>query len=1587
LFTLRCDVAPQSVGVEYRQVDTTAPLGGIDLGAFVPADVRATIAAAGLRAPRERRGAVLEADVSGFTPLTERLARDHGPRRGAEEVAALLNSIYGALVAEADAAGGTVVEFVGDALLCCFDNDDGTRALRCGVRMQDAIAVLRAPGADVPAVTVAVATGVFHRFSVGDPAVRLLEVLAGPAVDALIAVAPFAAPGEVVVATATARRLGPRVAVADWRASGAVHYAVVERVPDADDGRPADAPTIDSASARPWLPATVFDRLQAGGEALLGELRSVVALFARFEGVAYGEPVAGKQLDAYVCFAQAAIEGYGGALLSLAVDAKGSYLCAGFGAPIAHDDDALRAAAAALELRSFRSTRPELVTVFTAAVGLAAGRMYAGTYGGPTRRTFGLQGEKVNLAARLMQAADGRRILVEEPLARRLEQRFALCAPATLAVKGRASRVAVRELAGPATMRPAAAPAPELVDRGSERTRLQELVDRLVDERGTAVVLEGEPGIGKSRLAAHLAELARTAGARVLTGAGDPIERGAPYHGWRSIFGDGLGLDAHAGDPARQRAHALSRLGMLTGAPGAGGDDNDGRADLTPLLSAVAELELPDSPESGALAGAARGEATRDLLAGTLAALAGEHPTLVMLEDAHWLDSASLALALRLASAPGLLLLVMTTRPIAESAPPEVARIAALPNCVHVRIGPLPAADAGELAARAVGGRMPASAVALIEGKSGGNPLFARELAFTLRDRGLLERGASIAPLESPASVEAVIAGRVDRIPGEAQAVLKVASVLGQSFSAQALRAVAGRAVGAELELLERLDLLGAGADGLAFRHALIRDVVYERLLRTQRRELHRRTAEFLETEGSRQATPAALAHHWDCAGMPARAAAYFGTAGEQALRAGAARECADALERALQLTAGEGPGGRRARWTFNLSQAHYRLGSVSRSIAAGAAAIAALDRPVPARTGGTVAAVLREAGCQVRRRMLGGRSPERSDTERLAVEALFAMGEIYYAAADKPRSLYVALRSLNLAERRGPSAELAACYGAMCIISGVIGIHALARRYDALARATAAAVEDPYTTALTLQQTAWYRSSVGPHDAFCELVAEAIHRFEALAHKPRLRDALGCAGIGDLLFGRHAQAERTLTTLLAGIEPQERAIWVQWAPLFLAAVALRCGEPEEAVARLRGIEQLGAETVDQTMATLLSLAALAHWRAGREGDARRYEEAAWDAARRLGRMPTNHAELVGRAALAELALARWDAAASPAARRQARRRARRACAWLRVFARVFPVGVPTRLLYEAERQQRGGGARRARRGWRRSLAAAERLDARHEQALAHAALGDHLPASSAAGQRHRAHAAVGLRAVGAPPSLRAVSPRAATAAQAYGATAAELAALVERWRACDSPAGYFAALLTHVAVAVTAAAAHDELDDPLRALRLHDLVVARYVAACDRAASAPEAWTVAFDAAGRRRGDVITHVLLAMNAHVQVDLPVALAEALGGDGPQAFQADVERYNTLAADVVDAVLAGVAGARRGADVGMRAARTAAWERARWLAGLDTAVWPRAIAELDAAATRHAGAILRTTARHPGRPHAAQTIADLGVAGL
>ena len=1177
------------------------------LAAFVPADVRAAIACD--ENPRAvRQGSVLEADVTGFTPLTEALARRHGARRGAEEVAAMLDRVYSALIEEVDDTGGSVVEFSGDAITCCFDEDDGTAALACGLAMQQAMALMQLEHESTPAIRVSVASGSFHRFSAGDPDVRLLEVLAGPAVARLVAIAPSAGGGEVVADAATARRLGALIRAGEQRGSGAASCVVVTDVIGVREGLAREPLPLSNAAARPWLPRAVFDRLHGGGDALLGELRSVVVLFVRFGEIGDADALKRTLFEAYVRFAHDTLAELGGTLFNLAVDAKGCYLCAGFGAPVAHDDDPARAATAALALRV---SPPQAAGLAPPCIGIAGGRLYAGTYGGRSRRTFGLQGSTANLAARLMQRADPGQILVEETLAQRLDGRFELRALGELSVKGRDGHVTVRELAGRALTRPPAVAAPTLVDRVHERGRLDAIVKSLLGGDGGVVMLEGEPGIGKSRLLGELIERASARGVRVLLGAGDPIERGAPYHGWRPVFAGTLDIDA-----------------------------------------------LLESETTAELTGEARAQVTRDRLDATLGRLARAVPTLVVLEDAHWLDSASLALALRLASTPSPLLLVLSTRPVAESARPELERIAALQRCVRLTLGRLPAADALELAASAVGMRLPEGAAKLVEQKAGGNPLFARELALALRDHGLLDRvlgaagetrrAAAIVAFESPDSVEAVIAGRIDRLPSRTQTVLKVASVLGLSFSQAALRELVGAAVEEEVRLLERLELLtpttDAEVDALMFRHALIQEVVYERLLHASRVELHRRTAEYLDGPEGEGATFAARAHHWDRAGVPERAAQCHGEAGEQARRAGAGRECVDALERALELTAAEGPTARRAHWHFCIAQACYWTGEIQRSLAAGASAVAALDRAVPTHNARVAVALAGEVADQFLTRMLGRRrhALAQDDRRRLqaAIETVLAVAEVSYHGGDPLRSLYFSLRSLNLAERLGPSGELALCYGAMCIISGVVGSHRLGERYAALALDTADAAGEPYATALTKQQVAWYRVMKGPEASFTPLFDEAIDGFERLGHKPRQRDALASAGAGHLLFGRHADATLRFHELLTTLEPQEVSLWARWTPHFLGSIALRCGELDGALTRLRRAELLArGDSNDSIAFSMHAVLGLALWRAGRDADAARHERLARACAKRLGRRASFHGDLDARAALAELAL------------------------------------------------------------------------------------------------------------------------------------------------------------------------------------------------------------------------------------------------------------------------------------------------------------------------------------------------------------
>jgi class 3 adenylate cyclase len=295
------------------------------------------------------------------------------------------------------------------------------------------------------AIKVAVAAGPARRLLVGNPDIQQIEVLAGRTIDDLAIGEQLAKPGEVLVQAAIVDAAGGRLATTHMRddAASGNRFGVVtglsEPVPAAPwPDVPADA--LPAARSRSWLLPPVYQRVRDGKSEFLSELRPVAALFLSFQGIDYdADEQAGATLDAFVRWVQAVLAAHHGALLQVTIGDKGSYLYAAFGAPIAHDDDAARAVAAALDLQS---PPAELRSVTGIRIGVTYGQMRAGAYGGITQRTYGVHGDKTNLAARLMQAASAG-ILCDAAIRDAAQAQLAFEALPPITVKGKAQPVAI----------------------------------------------------------------------------------------------------------------------------------------------------------------------------------------------------------------------------------------------------------------------------------------------------------------------------------------------------------------------------------------------------------------------------------------------------------------------------------------------------------------------------------------------------------------------------------------------------------------------------------------------------------------------------------------------------------------------------------------------------------------------------------------------------------------------------------------------------------------------------------------------------------------------------------------------------------------------------------------------------------------------------------------------------------------------------------------------------------------------------------------------------------------------------------------
>jgi tetratricopeptide (TPR) repeat protein len=514
----------------------------------------------------------------------------------------------------------------------------------------------------------------------------------------------------------------------------------------------------------------------------------------------------------------------------------------------------------------------------------------------------------VNTAARLQSEARVGSVLVGPTARAQVHELFHWSDRTAVELRGKGEVVDVAEAAGPRGDAPRARRLPgrgaPLVGRDLELATALKALDRLASGAGVAVVIEGEAGIGKTRLLEALRERSRS-GAVWLDAACTSLGSSTPYAPIAQLlasWGRSLGGGGRAEDlvPAGRDA-ARAALAVLAGDP-------------TP-----AQRE-----RFAALSPAGRQLATEEAIATFVRAAARERSLVIAVEDLHWSDASSIGALERLVplSATEPIAFVLTTRTESGSGPAAaIDRFALGDDVVQIKLDALPSGADRDLVVSLIGeGALPPALFARVLDVGAGNPFFLGELVRSLIDAGALvpEEGrwilANDQRAEVPPTVDRVLLSRIDRLPDEDRDVLTAASVLGRRFSIGTLARIVELDPSAALDRLAHADLIRPEPPDLAFAHVLVQETAYGTLLRRRRSELHARAAAALAAEPGADERAAILGRHHAGAGSSEEALRWFRIAANRAEEVSALLEAIENLDEAIGIAPPEAVAELRSR-------------------------------------------------------------------------------------------------------------------------------------------------------------------------------------------------------------------------------------------------------------------------------------------------------------------------------------------------------------------------------------------------------------------------------------------------------------------------------------------------------------------------------------------------------------------------------------------------------------------------------------------------------------------------------------------------
>jgi class 3 adenylate cyclase/tetratricopeptide (TPR) repeat protein len=1380
----------------------------------------------------EMQAAILFADISGFTVLTEQLA-ERGPV-GVEMLARILNEYFGQLIDIIHDYGGDVVKFAGDAVIAIWPivPDDlsagGTgipgpisradqwqwtmRAAECAVTVRDRLSNYQVEEESLY-LKLAVSSGSITAVHVGGVFSRWEFLLAGhPLVEVGIA-NTLAKAGEILV-TPSAWRLirndslgGPvEFELKDAIAQGGLLEKLNKPSSIFASYRKIPIPAGADNSLRAYIPGAIINRLSAGQSSWIAELRRVSVLFINLPDIDQTTKLENSQSIARLI--QRAIYRYEGSINKINVDDKGITIVAALGLPpFSHEDDPARAAQAALMIRK------ELNNLHVRSyIGITTGRIFCGSVGNDTRREYTIIGNAVNLSARLMGAAGRMDRLVEKYGVPILCDRLTFDSAKEAVefeslppqqVKGRVEPV---EVFHPLELKKSIIrPKTELIGRQEEKALLANALQEFSrGEPHQTIVLQGEAGIGKSRLFEDLVRQAETLDANMFRGGGDTIEKNNPYYAWRPIFNKVFHIeDLIAKAEYSEETSNLIRNSVLTKLS----EMDPDLVRYVPLLDVMLPVQIPDNELTSAMTGEIRGGNIRELLTSLLSFEARKRPIVLVMEDLHWFDSASWALLLDVQQKVRPILLALNTRPLTDTVPVQFKQILETDHSRLIKLEAMMLDDVEALVCQRLGVKsIPPMIGRLIREKSEGHPFFAEELAYALRDSGILvienqecriySRLMNFEDLALPDTLQAAITNRIDSLAPAQQLTLKVASVIGRIFAFRALQAIHPiesdkPALREYMENLTRLSLtlIDAEAPDLAyiFKHAVTQEVAYNLMLFSQRRQLHQAVAEWIEQSNKNniESFYSLLAYHWaQAAEMPdaahghlamRKAAEYLEKAGEQAMDNYANQEAVQFYVQALdwdsKLPKPENKQAirdrqiRRARWLSRLALAHYGLGSLPDCEKHVREALLLLDSTLPKSNLQFALGLLP----QVVRQLFHWTFPSRylmpNVKERevaIEVARLYEfMTRIYFYSNETLPLIYTALRFLNEAERTGTTPELATAYSSLGVLVGFAQLHGLAEAYVNRGQAVAQKVNDPSNIITVNVVTSVYKITVGKWEEVRERAMEAKTLCEELGDYRQWGDSMDLLAESALIAGDLDYSKNVEETLLEDARRRRNPLQQCWGLFGYSAISIRRGEPAKAIPMLEEALQILDEVPNfASSVNVNAQLALAHLRLGNE------EIALAFAARVLeltaDRSPTVYSLDLGFSAVAQVYFELWEKTLQDPNRKVDANRykqlAEKAVKLLRGFRNVFPVGQPYFAYYAGWHHWLEGKHQNAVHSWQTGLAAAKKYRTLYEEGLLHAKLGATLEGSPDEQKEHLKCAAEIFEKMDAVNELKAIT-------------------------------------------------------------------------------------------------------------------------------------------------------------------------------------------------------------------------------------